>query len=51
MVSPLHQHKPRDLSQWDADAITAQCIRVVYPDDMTPCDPKTKEPLECPSAP
>jgi len=36
MIRMLHPHFPRLLSPAENEAITRQCIRVVYPDDMTP---------------
>ncbi len=36
MTMPLYTSQPRILTAGESRAITAQCIRVTYPDDMTP---------------
>ena len=35
-VRPMYDHRPRLLSRWENEAITAQCIHTAYPDDKTP---------------
>lgn len=43
MTPMLHPYpQPRLLTAWEIAAITAQCIRVHYPDDMTPVDPSRR---------
>jgi hypothetical protein len=32
----FHQHQPRTLTPREVAAMTAQCITVRYPDDVTP---------------
>lgn len=32
-----HPHQPRKLNPIEIEAMTRQCIRVTYPDDVTPC--------------
>lgn len=36
MITPLYANAPLTLPPWQVAAITAQAIRVRYPDDMTP---------------
>lgn len=36
-MTPLaYTYQPRTLTAWENAAITAQCIKVRYPDDKTP---------------
>lgn len=41
----MYSHQPRTLTDREVTALR-KTVRVVYPDDMTPCDPKTLEPLK-----
>jgi len=34
----LKTMQPRTLTPWQSAAMTAQCIRVTYPDDVTPVE-------------